>query len=353
MKLLRKIAAWKRSFIVVGVLLLMAGGAFAYSTYNQANALVKKVTKSGTVVDLLKAEALDGESTGVVNILIAGNSVDDAGHGGAQLTDSIMVASYNLSESRLSLISIPRDLFVSYGGSHMKINAVYVYSGMDGLQAVVEDVTGLTINHQVLINYTAFKDMIDAVGGIDIDIEADDSRGIYDPMIGFKISNGVHHLSGAQALLLARCRNDPTYDGRVAYGLSGGDFDRAENQRKIMLALLEKIQSSSVLSNISTLKGLIESLADNVETNMTAGQLRRLYDLSQEVESNDTVSVRGTDEHLLLANYRDATYGSTLIPQAGIGNYSGIQDYVASVIAPKTETVDTIGSDTPTTKTSE
>lgn len=344
MKWLKGLGVWKRGFLVVGVLLAAAVGVFVYSSYNQADALVKKVTKSGTIVDLLKAEALDGESTGVVNILIAGNSADDADHGGAQLTDSIMVASYNLSEQRLSLISIPRDLFVAYGGSYMKINAVYIYGGMDGLESVVEQVTGLTIHHRVLINYSAFKEMIDAVGGIDISIEADDSRGIYDPMIGFSIANGVQHLTGEQALLLARCRNDPTYDGRIAYGLSGGDFDRAENQRKIALALIAKMKSSNIFSDISVLKKLIESLADNVQTNMAAGQLRRLYDLSQTVAAHDTVTIRGTDENLLLANYTDTTYGSTLIPQAGIGNYGTIQEYIASIIAPKSAAASTAKS---------
>jgi len=338
MKSLRKIVSWRRTWIILGILLLMAGGVFAYTTYNHADALIKKVTTSGAVVDLLKAEALDGESTGVVNVLLAGNSADDANHGGAQMTDSIMVASYNLSESRLSLISIPRDLFVEVNGSYMKINAAYLYGGMDTLQATVEEVTGLTINHRVLINYSAFKEMIDAVGGIDVTIEADDSRGIYEPMIGFSIANGTQHLTGEQALLLARCRNDPTYDGRLAYGLSGGDFDRAENQRKIALALLAKIRSSDIFSDISVLKTLIESLASNVETNLSAGQLRRLYDLSQQVATHDTVTVRGTDTDLLLANYSDAVYGSTLIPNAGIGDYVAIWSYVASVVAPKTET---------------
>jgi len=60
--------------------------------------------------------------------------------------------------------------------------------------------------------------------------------------------------------------------------------------------------------------------------------------LSQKVAANDTVTIRGTDESLLLANYRDATYGSTLIPSAGIGDYSAIQAYVATVIAPKATT---------------
>jgi len=138
-------------------------------------------------------------------------------------------------------------------------------------------------------------------------------------------------------LLLARCRNDPTYDGRVAYGLSGGDFDRGENQRKITLALIAKIKSSNAFSNVSTLKNLIESLANNVETNLSAGQLRRVYDLSKKVVTNDTVTIRGTDSSLLLSNYTDATYGSTLIPSAGIGDYVAIQSYIASVITPRTD----------------
>jgi LCP family protein required for cell wall assembly len=334
MNLLRRRTIWKRGLIVLGIVLATAAGAWAYMTYNQADALVKKVTKSGTAADLLTAETLDGESTGVVNILIAGNSADDPNHGGSELTDSIMVASYSLRQAKLSLISIPRDLFVSVDGAYMKINAAYTHGGMDTLEAVVEEVTGLAINHRVLVNYTAFKEMIDAVGGIDITIEADDERGIYDPMIGFSIANGVQHLTGEQALLLARCRNDPTYDGRVAYGLSSGDFDRAENQRKIVLALLDSIKASASLGDISTLKSLIESLADNVETNLTAGQLRRLYDIRQEVAAYDTVTVRGTDDNLLIANYYDTTYGSALVPQAGIGVYTTIQAYIASVIAP-------------------
>ena len=248
-----------------------------------------------------------------------------------------MVASDNLSERKLSLISIPRDLFVEVDGNYMKINAAYVQGGMDSLQQVVQQVTGLTINQRILINYAAFKEMIDAVGGIDVDIQADDERGIYDPMIGFSIANGTQHLTGEQALLLARCRNDPTYDGRVAYGLSGGDFDRAENQRKIALALLAKIKASNIFGNITMLKSLITSLANNVETNMTATQLRRLYDLSQKVKNNQTATVRGTDEQLLLSNYRDATYGSTLIPSSGIGDYMAIQAYVVSLLEPATE----------------
>lgn len=316
------------------LLVLACGGAYAYTLYAKADAVVKTVTKSGSVVDLLKPEALNGESSGVVNILIAGNSADDADHPGAALTDSIMVASYNLADKKLTLISIPRDLYVDVNGNYMKINAAYTNGGMDTLKSVVQTVAGLTINHQVLINYAAFKNLIDAVGGIDVTIAASDERGIYDPMIGFSITNGAHHLTGEESLLLVRCRNDPTYDGRIAYGLPNGDFDRAANQRMVLLALLSKINSGQALTNVSTLQSLIDSFSGNVTTDFTAGQLRRMYDLSKQSLTTSSISIRGDDTTNYLSDYYAVAAGSTLVPRAGIGNYTAIQAYITDTIAP-------------------
>jgi LCP family protein required for cell wall assembly len=332
MKFLRR--HWKKVLSIFLLVVFACGGAYAYTLYAKADAVVKTVTKSGSVVDLLKPEALNGESSGVVNILIAGNSVDDADHPGAALTDSIMVASYNLADKKLTLISIPRDLYVDVNGSYMKINAAYTNGGMDTLKSVVQTVTGLTINHQVLINYAAFKNLIDAVGGIDVTIAASDERGIYDPMIGFSITNGTHHLTGEEALLLVRCRNDPTYDGRIAYGLPNGDFDRAANQRMVLLALLSKVNSGQALTNVSTLQSLIDSFSGNVTTDFTAGQLRRVYDLSKQSLTTNSISIRGDGTTNYLSDYYTVAAGSALIPRAGIGNYTAIQAYITDTITP-------------------
>lgn len=333
MKFIRR--HWKKLLGMVLLVVAVGCGAYAYTLYAKADAVVKAVTVSGAVADLLKPETLQGESTGVVNVLIAGNSVDDAGHSGAALTDSIMVASYNLSAKKLTLISIPRDLYVDVNGGYMKINAAYTNGGMDVLKNVVETVTGMTINHQALINYAAFKSLIDAVGGIDVTIESSDARGIYDPMIGFSITNGTHHVTGAEALLLVRCRNDPTYDGRVAYGLPNGDFDRAANQRKVLLALVGKISSGQALTNVSKLQSLIGSLSGTVTTDFTAGQLRRVYDLSKQNLTTSSVSIRGDDATNYLSDYYTVAAGSTLIPRAGIGNYAAIQTYITTAITPE------------------
>lgn len=324
---------WKKIVLTTLAFLLMGAGVFAYSLYHQADAAVAKITTGGSAVELLKSEPLNGEDTGRVNILIAGNSADDTGHGGAQLTDSIMVASINITTKKLTLISIPRDMWVTINGSSMKLNAVYTVGGMDLLQSTVENMTGLTINHCVLINYTAFKQMIDAVGGVDITINSSDPRGIYDPMIGFSIANGKQHLNGETALKLVRSRNDPTYDGRIAYGLPNGDFDRTENQRKVVQALLAKATTLSTLANPAKLTKLLESLSGNVTSNFSVGQLRRVYDLGKEVSSTDSISIRGTDENLLIANYTSYDGQSALIPQAGANNYTAIRSYIAATFA--------------------
>lgn len=315
---------------VFAVLLVGVIGAAAYY-YSVANAVVRQITTSGTAADLLTPQPLNGEQTGAVNILIAGNSVDDPGHGGAALTDSIMVAHYDLNTHALALISVPRDLYVNVNGTYMKINAAYENGGMAELAREVHTVTGLTINQQVLIDYTALRDMIDALGGIDVTIHASDPRGIYDPMIGFSITNGPHHLNGADALLLARCRNDPTYDGRVPYGLSGGDFDRTANQRMIVQAMLEKLNNGAALVNPETMQQLLDSLSGNVTSDFTVGQLRRLYDLSKQISSQQSISLGGTASRPLLTSYTSPTAGATLVPVEGVGDYTAIQQYVASV----------------------
>lgn len=322
--------------IIVAVLLGLVIGAGAYY-YLRANAIVAGITKSGSAADLLVPEALNSESTGTVNILIAGNSADDAGHDGSALTDSIIVANYNVSKRALTLISVPRDMYVSVNGSYMKINAAYPTGGMEALKQSVQEVTGLTINHTTLINYQAFKNMIDAVGGIDVDIQADDPRGINDPMIGFAITNGAHHLNGKDALLLARCRNDPTDDGRIAYGLSRGDFDRAANQRKIMEALLVKMNKLETITNPVTVQSLTESMNGNVTSDFTAGQLRRLYDISKSVASTSSIGLQGDDTHELLANYKSFTAGDALMPASGIGNYEAIHQFIAEKTSGATE----------------
>ena len=138
----------------------------------------------GNIISDVKAvlgqNTLNGESTGRVNILVAGDSTDDPGHQGAALTDSIMLLSIDTKNHTGFMLSIPRDLWVYVPGmnSYQKINAANDVSGfsaaglpsggMGQLQQIVQDDLGIPVDYYALVNYAAFEDAVNDVGGITI-----------------------------------------------------------------------------------------------------------------------------------------------------------------------------------------
>lgn len=322
---------WVR-WLVAGVLVvvLALGGVAAFLLQRTGSALSKSST-GGSVTDLLKSDPLNGQSTGRVNILLAGNSADDPGHEGAELTDSIMVASFNTTTHALTLVSVPRDLWVVHNGTGQKINSVVTQGGMAALAGVVEQVTGLHIDQQVLVDYRALKQAVDAVGGVDVTIASNDKRGIYDANTGLRLANGVQHLNGDQALQLARSRNDPV-PGKVSYGLPNGDFDRTKYQRAIVEAILRQASSTSTLTNPQRLAELIDTVGANVRTDLKASQMNTAIQLGRASSTVTGVSILGDANAPLLVDYTGTGGQSALAPAAGVGVYSGIKAYVAAKV---------------------
>jgi anionic cell wall polymer biosynthesis LytR-Cps2A-Psr (LCP) family protein len=180
-----------------------------------------------------------------------------------------------------------------------------------------------------LINYTALRDMVNAVGGIDVNIQSTDRRGLYDPSRDYvtggilvRLSNGEHHLTGEQALDLARARGD----ARGSYGYGNSDFTRTANQRLMMLALKSKISSTGVLANPVKLTSLADALGNNVKSDMTISEVRRLYDLMKQI-NNSKIASAGLN-NLNGANYLTSSRvgnQSVLVPAAGKDNYREIR----------------------------
>jgi LCP family protein required for cell wall assembly len=322
---------------VVAVVLLAVGGWIGYK-------FVQNTLKAtnGNLLGLLSDTKLNGESTGRVNILLAGNSADDPGHGGATLTDSLMIVSLNTTNNTAYMLSIPRDTWVNVPGyGHQKINAVYPEGGMSLLEQVVSDDFGVSINYYTLVDYTAFKQAVDAVGGITVNIQSSDPRGIYDPNIGvdnggsaLRLKNGVQTLNGQMALNLARARNDPTPSGLTGYGLPNGDFDRAANQRLMLTALKDKAVTLTTLANPVKISQLLDAIGSNVHTDFKTSDLRRLYDLSKKISSNNIQSLSFQDSAHninLLSDYTAPDGEAALIPTAGLDDFSQIQHYIASL----------------------
>lgn len=287
---------------------------------------------------------LKGEDSGRVNILLAGDSADDLNHDGANLTDSILVLSIDTKKHSAFLMSIPRDLWVNIPGvGWSKINAAndgngtnfpgYPQNGMGQLQHIVTTDLGIPIDYYALSDYGAFKDAVNAVGGVNVTIQSPDKRGLYDPYTNLKIPNGVNYLNGQTALNLARSRGD----GPGSYGLPDSDFDRTMHQRQIFTAIAQKAVGLGFLSNPAKISNLFNAVGNNVQTDLSLQNVLRLVQITKPINLNDvksysycstlTVGQNGCSKALIMG-YTDPKSGQEgLIPAAGLGDYSQMQLY--------------------------
>ena len=270
--------------------------------------------------------------------------MDEDAWDGAMLTDSIMVVSLDQDNNDAYMMSLPRDLYVrnncpALGKTSGKLNEVFYcayttdkdeVAGAEALMAKSGEILDLDIQYYIHADWTALVQAIDAVGGVDITIESDDPRGIYDSSTGIKYANGeVAHLDGEKALALARARNHNYGD----YGLSGGNYDREKNQQKILAAFQQKAMSAGTLLNPVAVNNLIDSLGNNLITSFETGHVQTLIDIASNLQADHIKQLPfvGRDDGgpNLIATY--APNGTYLgeAPVAGVYDYSEIQAYVA------------------------
>jgi LCP family protein required for cell wall assembly len=266
-----------------------------------------------------------------------------------------MVVSVDLKHNTAFMLSVPRDLWVDIpGNGYAKINEAYpdgqsqhfnvpgyAKGGMGLLEETVSQDFGIPISNYALVDYSALRQAVNAVGGVSITVKSDDPRGLYDPSIDYKthgplvkLTNGPHVLTGQQALDLARARGD----AYGSYGFTASDFTRTENQRQIMLALKDKMMTSSVLANPIKLGQLFDAFGSNVHTDLTTGNIRRLYDITKQMNTNNIksiglnkVALNGQKNVNLLVNYKAPNGSSALSPAAGLNDFSQIKAFIQQI----------------------
>ncbi len=350
--------SWKKKLLtalaVIVIIVGIMGSWLGWKVYRN----VAKLTHDANPFSLLQVfhpVALKSQD-GRVNVLIAGDSVGRTdGGGGTSLTDSIMVLSIDTHTDTAFMLSIPRDTWVQMpdsgggaAGTHQKINAAntltnfnmsgYPKGGMGALEYVVKQNFGVPIDYYALVNYDAFQDLVNAMGGITVDIQSTDPRGLYDPQPfpgskAFKLPNGVQTLNGTQALDLARARGD----AYGSYGFPQSDFDRTQHQRQMVIAIKDKASSTSVVANPFKVAGLLDAVGNNVTTDLKLDEIETLYTLTKKLNDNNITSVNintlnGTNT-TLLANYRSPSGESALIPAAGIDEFSVIQHAIQKLLS--------------------
>jgi LCP family protein required for cell wall assembly len=201
-----------------------------------------------TDFDLEEVELSSVEDDETLDILLLGNN-------GAH-TDTIMIASINDAEEKITLFSVPRDLYIN----GRRINQYYHYYGVDQMKRMVEAVTGLKIDKYAQVDLDGFVAVVDAVEGIDIYVDEaiydgtyPNKTGGYDP---YSIDVGHYHMSGEEALKYARSRH------------SSSDFVRAERQQKILNSLRVKMLQMDSIMDMKKLTSLFKIGLDYTETDV-------------------------------------------------------------------------------------
>jgi polyisoprenyl-teichoic acid--peptidoglycan teichoic acid transferase len=313
-------------FIIIGV---AVGGWLGYRSFTAARSIFAN-SNGGAVGlndDTLDPTQLKGEGDGRVNILLLG--IGGQGHEAPNLSDTIMVVSLDPKTKDVAMLSVPRDLYVKIPGyNYGKINAANAYGGPQLASKVVSGIMGVPIHYYLVVDFSGFKQAIDAVGGVDVNVP----KAIYDPgypcdtgnrVCPFQIKAGMQHMNGTVALRYARSRKTTS------------DFDRAMRQQLIMAALRDKALQVSTLTNPVKLAALIEAVGSHVKTDLQPNEITKLAGIAKEVDlanaTQEVLDTDGPDSLLIDGSGRIPGAGSIELPRAGNFVYSDIQDFVKNI----------------------
>ena len=275
------------SKIIIGIIITIASllfiGVLAW------NFLFRSISSGnsdepGIFTPIISSEFANQKKEGTMNILIAG--IGGKWHEWGELTDSIMIASLNQKEKKIHLLSIPRDLYVAYGTGQWagKINALYSLGrshgeGINRLATKISEITGQPIDHYVVIDFSGFQQIIDILGGVEVNVEQD----IIDPeyptenwgYMTLVIRKGLQTFDGDMALKFARSRH------------STSDFSRSERQKLLIKAMKEKALSTGYLTNPGKLSELYSAVVSHLDTDLSLATIGELAFSLRNIESSN------------------------------------------------------------------
>lgn len=307
-----------------------------------------------------------------VNILVLG--IGGGNHDGPNLTDTIILTSLDEKGKKVTLSSIPRDLwFPDLDGKDKKINNAYSDGelkrkggGLPLAKAAVSKITGQRVDYVVRIDFSGFVKAVDIIGGLDVNVENsfDDyeypisgkendpcgkteedlealatmsaEQQVLDLPCRYKhlhFDKGLNHMDGQTALEFVRSRH--------AVGDEGSDFARSKRQEKIINAFKEKVLSAETLINPAKILNLYSVLKDSIDTDIKQEEFDDFIRLAQKMSKakirsaiidigDENVKRNGLLIHPLITS--EFNYEWVLIPRIGNGNFSEIQKYITCEI---------------------
>ncbi|MGH2520274.1 MAG: LCP family protein, partial [Chloroflexota bacterium] len=355
--------ASKVGLALLGVfgLVLIAAGVAAYKTLSFVGAVstaglgsnVRSVV-GGVAGALPLAPSPTPAPAGPVNILLLGYG--GAGHDGPNLTDSMMVLRFDPHTKQAAMVSVPRDIWVripysATGGAFSKLNTAYAIGlndqGYPGKQAqftgrqgggnlaasVVGSLLGLSIHNWVAVDFHAFKSVVDALGGVDVNVQTaftdtqyprNDNAAIDPSWMTIHFDAGPQHMTGERALEFARSRHSAQ---------DGTDFGRSRRQQLLMLAIKNRAESPAGMTKLFS---LMDALSGDFSTNMTIGQISSFVQDVRGIDPSvvDRVSIDDTN---YLVDGVSADGQSILLPRGR--SWAEVQAAIAGIFqAPAVKT---------------
>ncbi len=204
--------------------------------------------------------------SGKKNIVVMGCDIrkDDVGR-----SDTLFVVMLDKSKKNAALLSIPRDTRVKIKGRGWdKINAAFAYGGQQLTRETVQDFLGIKLDNYVVVDFQGFKGLVDAVGGVDINVEK--RMYYYDPYDGFEIDlrPGTQHMDGKTAMQYVRYRDEE------------GDIGRIRRQQKFLMALYRHIASKNIIAKIP---GVSKQIMSMVKTDLSLKEMVELGNVMRDM----------------------------------------------------------------------
>lgn len=258
-----KRSRWRRALIIVLVSGLVLGGcavgAFFYFSDRYLGNIDRIANPFAGIDDSQRpapaTPAQDGAQAPLTFLLIGSDSRDPSGEGPPSArSDVIMLMRVTADRQQVQFISIPRDSWVAVPGYGLnKINAAYAFGGPTLLIRTVESVTATRIDHFAAVDFAGFKEITDALGGVDVRVaRTTTSRGV-------TFTAGINHLNGDEALVYVRQR----------YDLPGGDLDRVQRQQNYMRAMMAEVFRQNMLGDLGQTDDLLLALTSAISVDET------------------------------------------------------------------------------------
>ena len=244
-------------------------------------------------------------------------------------SDVIMVATINPKTSTILLTSVPRDFYVTTAcdaadgcmqGALDKITHTGIH-GTNTTKRTVEQLLGVEINYTFKVGFDTVTDLVDALGGVDVTVAPGYAVNNFNALSGFSVHEGVNHLNGEQALAFARER----------YAYTEGDRQRTKNQQLVLMGIVDKITSPSIVQNYSS---IMDAMSNTFSTTMSSSEISDL--IKYQINNNpkwkiEQYMVDGTGDTLMCAELGDAA--SVMVPDQSTVKMA--KDKINAVLAGK------------------